>query len=43
VDGDSLCTAMDRMNVRRDEESQRIKAHLSDVQTENVFDVLGNQ
>lgn len=43
VDGFALGAAMDCMNKNRDEESRRIRDHISAVQRENVFDILGKE
>lgn len=41
VEISDICKAMDRVNENRDTDSQKIKEHLSKLQKENVFDILG--
>jgi colanic acid/amylovoran biosynthesis protein len=43
VESAALWTAMDCIGENQDKESRKIKAHLSDVQKENVFDILGGK
>ena len=43
VGASDLCAVMDRMNLDKELESQKIKASLADVQKENVFDILNEK
>lgn len=43
VDRFALCAAMNCMDKNQDAENRKIKAHLCQVQKENVFDILGKE